>query len=556
MNVATRPTLCLRLRALAALSVVLLFGSGAAHAATSGTVVAWGCAGAFTDHEQCNVPSGLSGVTMVAAGFVHSLALKADGTVVVWGCDGGAGFGQCRVPGGLAGVTAIAAGTYHSLALKGDGTVVAWGCSANDDGQCSVPSGLAGVTAIAAGAHHSLALKSDGTVVAWGCGVSHDYGQCSVPSGLSGVTAIAAGTFHSLALKGDGTVVAWGCQDNSPFCSVPSALSGVTAIAAGDYQSVALKGDGTVALWGCGQLGVCDVPMGLSGVTAIASGLVQSLAVKRDGTVVAWGCGASFAYGQCSVPSGLCGATALAAGAFHSLALLAKTCQTIAFGPLGGRTFGDADFAVSAPASSGLPVSFAASGTCTVSVSTVHLVGAGSCTITASQAGDANYAAAPAVSQAFAVAKADQTITFGPLASKTVGDPDFAVSASASSGLPVSFGAGGSCTVSAATVHLNGVGSCAITASQPGDANYNPAPDVTRTFSIARAPCTVPKVVGKPLAAAKSALAQRHCRTGKVGYAYSRKSRKGTVTSQGRRPGQVLPADSKIDLVVSRGRRA
>jgi alpha-tubulin suppressor-like RCC1 family protein len=32
------------------------------------------------------------------------------------------------VPGGLAGVTAIAAGDSHSLALKNDGTVVAWGC--------------------------------------------------------------------------------------------------------------------------------------------------------------------------------------------------------------------------------------------------------------------------------------------------------------------------------------------------------------------------------------------------------------------------------------------
>jgi beta-lactam-binding protein with PASTA domain len=40
-----------------------------------------------------------------------------------------------------------------------------------------------------------------------------------------------------------------------------------------------------------------------------------------------------------------------------------------------------------------------------------------------------------------------------------------------------------------------------------------------------------------------------------VGHAYSRKSRKGIVISQSRRPGRVLPADSKIDLVVSRGQR-
>ena len=56
------------------------------------------------------------------------------------------------MPGGLSGVTAIAAGASHSLALKSDGTVVAWGCAGIDCGQCSVPSGLSGVTAIAAGA--------------------------------------------------------------------------------------------------------------------------------------------------------------------------------------------------------------------------------------------------------------------------------------------------------------------------------------------------------------------------------------------------------------------
>jgi PASTA domain len=94
-----------------------------------------------------------------------------------------------------------------------------------------------------------------------------------------------------------------------------------------------------------------------------------------------------------------------------------------------------------------------------------------------------------------------------------------------------------------------------LRASQAGDANYNSAPDVSRTFSIARAPCTVPKVVGKQLASAKLTIARRHCSTGKVGHAYSRKRKRGIVLSQSRRPGRVLPARSKINLTVSRGRR-
>jgi beta-lactam-binding protein with PASTA domain len=65
----------------------------------------------------------------------------------------------------------------------------------------------------------------------------------------------------------------------------------------------------------------------------------------------------------------------------------------------------------------------------------------------------------------------------------------------------------------------------------------------------------VPKVVGKRVASARLTIARRHCRTGKLDYAYSRKHKKGIVISQSRRPGRVLPARSKIDLVVSRGRR-
>jgi PASTA domain/Calcineurin-like phosphoesterase len=63
----------------------------------------------------------------------------------------------------------------------------------------------------------------------------------------------------------------------------------------------------------------------------------------------------------------------------------------------------------------------------------------------------------------------------------------------------------------------------------------------------------VAKVVGKRLGAAKLAIKRRHCRTGSVGYAYSHKAKKGIVISQSRRPGKVLPANSKINLVVSRG---
>jgi hypothetical protein len=80
----------------------------------------------------------------------------------------------------------------------------------------------------------------------------------------------------------------------------------------------------------------------------------------------------------------------------------------------------------------------------------------------------------------------DQTITFDPLSNKTIGDADFTVSATATSGLTVSFGTStsGVCTVSGSTVHLVSAGTCTIIASQTGDATYNAAPDVSRSFTV------------------------------------------------------------------------
>jgi hypothetical protein len=105
-------------------------------------------------------------------------------------------------------------------------------------------------------------------------------------------------------------------------------------------------------------------------------------------------------------------------------------------------------------------------------------------------AGDADVSGASATGP-LSVAKASQTINFGALSDKTYGDADFTVSATASSGLSVSFGASGNCSVSGSTVHITGAGSCTITASQPGDSNYNAAAGVSRDFNIAQASTSV-----------------------------------------------------------------
>jgi len=168
-----------------------------------------------------------------------------------------------------------------------------------------------------------------------------------------------------------------------------------------------------------------------------------------------------------------------------------KANQTITFAGLADKTYLDPDFTVSATASSGLAVSFVAAGSCTVSGATVHITGAGSCTITASQAGDGNYNPAPDAPQSFTINRASQTISFAPLGDKTYGDADFSVAGTASSGLALTFAASGNCTLVGTSVHIDGAGSCTVTASQAGDSNYLKASDVPRTFTIHKANQTI-----------------------------------------------------------------
>jgi sugar lactone lactonase YvrE len=165
--------------------------------------------------------------------------------------------------------------------------------------------------------------------------------------------------------------------------------------------------------------------------------------------------------------------------------------QTIAFGPLADAVYGDGSFTVSATASSGLPVSFAAAGNCAVAGTLVTITGVGSCSVTASQPGNSAYSAATPVTRTFAIAQAGQTISVPAIGSKTYGDSPFTVAATATSGLPVTLAASGSCTVSGATVAITGAGSCTLTASQGGDSNFKAATPVAVTVPIAKAQATL-----------------------------------------------------------------
>jgi subtilisin family serine protease len=66
--------------------------------------------------------------------------------------------------------------------------------------------------------------------------------------------------------------------------------------------------------------------------------------------------------------------------------------------------------------------------------------------------------------------------------------------------------------------------------------------------------CVVPRVTGKTLAAARTALARSRCALGRVRKRRSR-VRKGRVVAQSVRPGTRRPRGSRVGLTLSRGRR-
>ena len=280
------------------------------------------------------------------------------------------------------------------------------------------------------------------------------------------------------------------------FTNVKSATSVAVDPASGDFGGSTTV-SATLTVGGTGLVGK-QITFALNGTT-VGTAVTDGVGFASVTGVSLAGIDAGTYPG--AVTASYAGELGYTASTGSSTLTVAPLPQSIDFAPLPDKLATDPPFQVTATGgASGNPVSFSTTSTaCSVSGNTVTINAAGSCDITANQAANTNYTAAPPVTRTFNIGFASQTIAFGALANKTYGDPNFTVSATASSGLTVGFAAAGACSVSGTTVHILAVGSCDITASQGGNARYSPAAPVTRSFSIGRATGVFSGLVNPPI---------------------------------------------------------
>jgi hypothetical protein len=283
----------------------------------------------------------------------------------------------------------------------------------------------------------------------------------------SKLTTVAAGTCTVVASQ----------SGNSVYAAAPSVTQQFSVAAVLKSQTITF---GAIASQSVG------VSVALSATAS--SGLAVSYAASPASVcTVSGGTVTTVAAGTCAVVASQSG-NSVYAGApsvMQQFSVVLKS-QSITFNAIGGQTVATS-LTLSASASSGLAVSYAASpaSVCTISGTKVTTIAAGTCAVVAGQSGNSVYAAAPSVTQKFAVTLKSQTITFGTIASQSVG-ASVALSAAASSGLAVSYAASPAsvCTLSGSKVTAVAAGTCSVVASQGGNSVYAAAPSVTQSFTV------------------------------------------------------------------------
>jgi YVTN family beta-propeller protein len=193
------------------------------------------------------------------------------------------------------------------------------------------------------------------------------------------------------------------------------------------------------------------------------------------------------------VSTGTCTLSAAQAGNVDWLAAanveqsfnVAKKAQSITFKELADTWIGKKTLSLDATSTSSLTVTVTSSTptVCTVDGLKAQLVSAGTCTLSAEQAGDADWLAATKVEKSFKVT--NQVIAFTALPDVLLSAGKVTLSASATSALTIAFSSStpSVCEVAGSTVTLVSFGACTISANQDGGGT-DKAAEVRLTFQV------------------------------------------------------------------------
>ena len=324
---------------------------------------------------------------------------------------------------------------------------------------------------------------------------------CAVDATSGMVTALAAGTCTVSADQSGNTTWAAALQARQSFF-IDFLTQRISFGAAPVLQAT-----GTAVVQASASSGLA---VGFSSLTPMVCGLQDSIGTVRGLTA-----------GTCTIAANQAGngVWATAATVAQSFGVSLAT-QTLVFAAAQALSVG-VETSVSATASSGLAVAYASltPGVCAVGSSSglVSPLAVGTCSLSASQAGDATWAAAPTALQQLVVSQRAQTITVAAVPALTAGGAG-QISASATSALALGFTSltPGVCTVQAGSGLVTALagGGCGIRISQGGNAVWAAAAPVTVAITVALAPQAITYAAVPTLVAGSSTTLQASASSG------------------------------------------
>ena len=167
---------------------------------------------------------------------------------------------------------------------------------------------------------------------------------------------------------------------------------------------------------------------------------------------------------------------------------IGKGSQIISWNQTLSVTYGDEPITLSANTNSGLDVIYSSNNNnvATVSGNTLTITGVGTTTLTANQAGNANYNVATTITKTITVNKKSQVIIWNQTLNADYNDVPITLNASADSKLTVTYTSSNNnvAKISGNTLTIVGGGTAIITANQAGNANYDVAPTVVKTIIV------------------------------------------------------------------------